>query len=80
MTPTDGNTDKFTFDDARKYIQLKKYAKTGISSENCYWRSQLLDDLKLVAIFIFYIVVYCLELQYTHPSKAFHTISVFSFV
>jgi len=23
MTPTDGNTDKFTFDDARKYIQLK---------------------------------------------------------
>jgi hypothetical protein len=24
MTPTDGNTDKFTFDDARKYIQLKK--------------------------------------------------------
>jgi len=40
MTPTDGNTDKFTFDDARKYIQLKNTlkqasaAKTAIGGVN----------------------------------------------
>lgn len=48
MTPTDGNTDKFTFDDARKYIQLKNTlkqasaAKTAIGGVNCLMTSNLL--------------------------------------